>query len=388
MQAIAVLELKGFTQISDSLALKMDEVGLTTERVRISTIDLVRNLIAKLKETFSTNEDHYIGGDTLFITFDDIDVAIEFSIFLMKGCLDLVNNKGLYYLKPAVCVGYGELKTQDARFFDNTSIKTYRIADKGYPFTLWAAGAEVVNYVKQSSKYIIKEAVDEELVELRWKDYDASEELFLLPEINIPTLLLENEIIFSNSPEDAVSKIIKYQNNSKSIYAFGGPIPSDIAYYNNYLKDTISLVKSDKTKSWNIISYLDLKDKKSCYYWLELARRLSILNPENYNFTAYIIPENVLIPFSYQIYDEELVHLGLRSYSLKLNRATMNASIIFKSKRIAERYTNEFTESYRKLGKFNDTDFTNLITELGVIESTIRKEGLELVEQLMQNTNH
>ncbi|MFA5905259.1 MAG: hypothetical protein WC836_15100 [Desulfobacula sp.] len=385
MQAITVIELKGFTELSDSLAFKMDEVSLTTERVRVGTIDLVRNLIGKLKETFPTNEDHYIGGDTLFITFNDIDVAIEFSIFLLKGCLDLVNNKGLYYLKPSVCVGYGELKTQDARFFDNTSIKTYRAADKGYPFTLWVAGAEIVNHVKQSSKFIIEKFANEELVKLRWREYSAPDGLFSLPEINIPTLLLENEIIFSNSPEDAVSKIINYQNTAKSIYAFGGPIPSDIAYYSNYLNDTINLVTSDKTKNWNIISYLDFNDKKSCYYWLELARRLSILNPENYNFTAYIIPKNVLMPFSYQIYDEEIVHLGLRSYSLKLNRATMNASIIFKSKRIAERYTNEFIESYRKLGKFSDTDFTYLITKLGAIEGTIRKEGLELVEKLMKN---
>jgi len=381
MQAILAIELKGFTQIADTLAFKMENLELTPERIRVSTIEIIKNLITTLTEKYVSNESHYIGGDTFFITFSNFETSLKFASEFLYSCKDLVLEKGLYYIKPNLCIGWGEIKTEGARFYDNTSINAYRTADKAPPYSLWIIGKDTISQFNKLDKYIIKSEKDENTVEIEWRNI--IDEVPNLPEIKIPTLLLENEIVFSNSAADSLSKIISFQNEAKSIYAFGGPIPFENAENSVYLKEVIRDIRSED-KKWVIISYLEKKDAASSYYWLELARRLQNLHPNNYTFTAYIIPEKTLIPFSYQIFDNKIVHLGLRSYSLEQNRATMNAAILFKSSRIAERYKDEFTENYRQLKKFTDKDFSILISELGEINPMIVRECNKVIDSLLK----
>lgn len=381
MQAILAIELKGFTLIADSLALKMENLELTPERVRVSTIEIVKNVLNTLDKKYTSNESHYIGGDTFFITFSNFETSLKYASDFLHLCKDLVLEKGLYYIKPNLCIGWGDIKTEGARFYDNTSINSYRVADKVPPYSLWLTGSDTIKEFKKLNKYTIKSEKDENTIELEWTNI--AEDIALIPEIKIPTLLLENEIIFSNSASDSLSKITSFQKESKLIYAFGGPIPFENAGKSEYLKNVISDIKSEE-KKWVIISYLEKKDVASSYYWLELARRLQNTFPSHYSFSAYIIPEKTLIPFSYQIFDTKIVHLGLRSYSIEQDKATMSAAILFKSKRIAERYKDEFTENYRQLKKFNDKDFANLITELGQINPLIIKECNRIVDNLLK----
>jgi hypothetical protein len=381
MQAILAIELKGFTLIADSLALKMENLELTPERVRVSTIEIIKNLLDSLNKKYIYNESHYIGGDTFFVTFSDLEISLKYASDFLHLCKDLVLEKGLYYIKPNLCIGWGDIKTEGARFYDNTSINSYRVADKVPPYSLWLTGSDTIKEFKKLNKYIIKSEKDEITVELEWANI-VSDTSFV-PDIKIPTLLLENEIVFSNSASDSLSKITAFQKEAKIIYAFGGPIPFENAERSDYLKNVIADIKAEE-KKWVVISYLENKDVASGYYWLELARRLQNLHPNQYSFTAYIIPEKTLIPFSYQIFDTKVVHLGLRSYSIEQDKATMSAAILFKSKRIAERYKDEFTENYRQLKKFNDKDFARLISEFGQINPLVIKECNRVVDLLLK----
>lgn len=381
MQAILAIELKGFTQIADTLSLKMERLELTPERVRVSTIKIIQDLLKVINQEFTSSESHYIGGDTFFLTFPNLEISLKYASRFLYSCKQLVLEKGLFYIKPNLCIGWGEIKTDGARFFDNTSIQAYRVADKVPPYSLWISGEDTISEFKKLNKYTIKEEKSEDVFEIEWTNI--IEDTPYVPEIKIPTLLLENEIIFSNSANDSLKQIINYQKDANKIYAFGGPIPYENAEKSNYLKQVIKDVKSED-KKWVIISYLEKNDIASSYYWLELARRLQNMYPNNYSFTAYIISENTLIPFSYQIFDDQIVHLGLRSYSLEQNRATMSAGILFKSSRIAERYKDEFTENYRQLNKFTDAHFTKLISELGEINPLIKRECNKIVDELLK----
>lgn len=384
MQAILIIEYKGFAQLSTGLAMKMEEINLTPEKVRAGIIELTNNLLKSVYERKPYNESYLIGGDTFITTFNEVQEAVDFSTTLFAEFLKAVQEQGYYYLKPCACIGFGELQMQGERFLDDTSIETYRIADSRPPFTIWIKGKEAINRCVSNGYQIYMDEAEVDLQKLEWLKMPLDSEAIGIPDIKLPQLLLDNEVIFSKSPEDSVNKIRQYQNSASSVYAFGGPIPYDIAFYNDYLKETISLVKSNDKIKWTIISYLDLSDKRTSFYWLELTRRISGLYPNRYNFTAYTISSGTLIPFSYQIFDKKIAHIGLRSFSLERGKSTMNASMIFKNERIAERYIQEFTESYRLLGKFDDSKFSELIQKINLSDSVIKQDCLKLVDELLK----
>lgn len=384
MQAILIYELKGFSKLSSDLALKMDEIGLTPERIRASTIDILKKAIDALRPAFKLNQDFYIGGDTFVFTFNTSEEATEFGCELNHRILNLVTEKGLYYLKPCACIGFGNLKLQDDRFLDDTSISTYRIADSGLPFILSLNGIKVIEDVEKAGKFKLEIDKEREIAKVYWKNYKSEKQIIQQSEISIPSLLLDSEIIFSSTAEEAVKKIRQYQAEATRISAFGGPIPYESAFYNIYLKETIDIIKQNPKCKWTTISYLDINDKKSSYYWLELARRISLKFSDRFTFTAYVVPDGVLIPYSYQIYDDKIIHLGLRSYVPERNVATMNASIIFKNQKVALRYKDEFIESYRKLGTFTDERFAELVKSFSDLDKKTKKDCIDLVDDLLK----
>jgi hypothetical protein len=404
MQTILIIEFKGFSKISTELSSRMNEVEVTPERVRAAVILLTEEILKKSLNNVPHNNQFLIGGDTFVILFDNLEIALKSATQILGEFYKSVAKQGYFYLKPCICIGSGNIKISGERFLDDVSISTYRVADKGQPFTLWIQGKQTYEQlVKLDYKYnevtidvpskVNPEKIDPDvslepktftLYQIDWKTNIDKTKLDIISDFSLPELLLDNELIFCKTPKDSVRKIIEYQNEAKSIYAFGGPIPIDIAFYNDYLKETIKLVKKDKDKKWTVISYLTLEDKSSSYYWLELARRLTRKYSDKYNFTAYTINQDTLIPFSYQIFDNTYTHVGLRSYSLEVGKSTMNGSIIFKNNKIAERYKQEFTESYRILGKFTDAKFSELLQKINLVDRATVKMCLDLVDDLLK----
>ncbi len=404
MQSILIIEFKGFSNLATELSKKMEGIEISPEKVRAGITHITEEIISKSLAAIPYNQHFLIGGDTFVILFDKLNQAVDAGITILSEFYKSVSEQGYYYLKPCMCIGSGNIKVSGDRFLDDVSINTYRVADSGDPFTLWAQGKEAYEaLVKSNYKFeeivieipvkINPEKVNPEiklepkkysLYKIDWLAKEAIETVDGLKNFKLPELLLDNEVIFCKTPKDSVRKIIDYQRESKSIYAFGGPIPIDIAFYSEYLKETIDLIKATNDKKWTVISYLSLEDKASSFYWLELARRVTRKYPDKYNFTAYIINSETLIPFSYQIFDAQYTHVGLRSYSIDIGKSTMNGSIIFKNHKIAERYTQEFVESYRILGKFTEAKFSTLIEKINLDDKQTLKRCLDLVDELLK----
>ena len=385
MQTILIIEFKGFTKISTSLALKMEEITLTPEKIRAGIIEITNKLIENVNKTNSYNSKFKVGGDTFVITFNELRQGIDFGVLLMSEFLKAVTENGYYYLKPCACISSGDIVLHDDSFLDDTSIETYRVADKKEPFTFWAKGNDCIRNLKDETIPTANYIEEEELIKIDWLNVkDRANKSIGLPDFKLPQILLNNEIIFCQSPLEALNQILINQEEAKVINAFGGPIPYESASESDYLKQTIQFIKNDTNKKWNVVSYLDLSNKKSSFYWLELARRLSNLYPNKYNFTAYAILTGTLIPFSYQTFDNKSTLVGLRSYSLELGRATMSSAIVFRNSKITERYILEFTESYRKLGKFDDAKFSELLNQINLTEQNARRDCMNLVDKLLQ----
>jgi hypothetical protein len=382
MQTILIIELKGFTEISTSLALRMEEIILAPEKIRAGIVEIINELIENVSKSSHYNSKLKVGGDTFVITFNELHQGIDFGVLLMSEILKAVTENGYYYLKPCACISSGNIVLHNDSFIDDTSISTYRVADKREPFTLWVKGNDCIRKLKEKAIPTVEHIEEDELIKIDWLKIKNIYSIGL-PNFKLPQILLDNEVLFCHSALDALNQILVNQENANVINAFGGPIPFETANESEYLKQTIQFIKHDIHKRWNIISYLDISDKKSSFYWLELARRISNLYPDKYNFTAYSISPDTLIPFSYQTFDSKTTLVGLRSYSIERGRATMSSAIIFRNTKITERYTMEFSESYRKLGKFDDAKFSKLLNQIDLTEKNLRRDCMNLVDALL-----
>src|SRR5207253_47390 len=119
--------------------------------------------------------------------------------------------------------------------------------------------------------------------------------------------------------------------------------------YRAYLRNSIALVQEPAGPSFAILSYIPLNEPESSFTWLELCRRLSIQHHTRFSFRAFAIPEGQLRPFSFQVFDDDSVHLGLRSYSPQKGTPTMSSAVMFRNREIAARFKGEFIENWRSL---------------------------------------
>jgi len=168
------------------------------------------------------------------------------------------------------------------------------------------------------------------------------------------------------------------------VAAFGGPVPADAPYYRDYLKATVALLREPSGPVFTILSYIPLDEPLYSYTWLELCRRMAIEFAPRFSFSAFPIPAGQLRPFSYQIFDRNTVHLGLRSYSPQRGTTTMSSAILFRNSYVAERFHGEFLENYRRIGNLDDSAFGALSRQLSGLTNTIKKTALEDIERLLE----
>jgi hypothetical protein len=388
---VVIAEIKGFAKLSTELARGMDAVAVTPERVRASAIQIINETAKASSLTNTPTHSAHIGGDTWFFQFADIITAAWFVCSFLHRCRRLVTETGLFFIKPSIALALGEPKLSDGRFLDDESIGAYRLADGGKPFCFYVHANAVSSmsgapWLKLEGS-ISSEQERPEAILGKWQevipaDISAEEDF----KISLPTLLLDSEVIYSRTASEAIGNIVRQQANSASVCAFGGPVPLDVPFYKSYLRETILALKRDSGPSFSVLSYIPHNEPATSYAWVELCRRLSIQHSARFAFSAFTIPEGQLRPFSFQIFDQGTVHLGLRSYSMQTGTPTMSSAIMIRNRNIAERFYGEFVENYRKVGVLSDKAAGEIVGSLIGLSPALKRDAMERAESMLRET--
>lgn len=383
---ILMMEFKGFTQMATQMAYDMDTTGITPERIRGSGLSIVREVVEAAKEAAVPSNFAHIGGDTWAFEFRRIEDAVIFGRSLLRNFLKLATEQAVFFLKPSIALNMGQPKWQDDRFLDDISIQTYTVADNGRPFHFYVLGravepVEKIEWVRFTSSGDDRPHEGE----MRILDWQAMtppmEKGEGVSRLFLPSLLLDNEVFYANTPKEAVQNIIRHQSRAHSVIVFGGPVPYDIPMYREYLRATFALLRSGWPCQWTVFSYLPVYEARYSFAWLEIGRWLSKTFPRAFAFTAFVIPEDQPRPFSFHIYDDEIIHIGLRSFSPQRGAPTMNSAIMFRNGRISSLFKEEFLENWRRIGPLNREMHKNLLSqfaclsdkEKNVIQSAVKE---------------
>ena len=387
MSAILIMEMRGFADIASVLAKELDVIAVTPERVRSAGILITNDAITRAGQNIHITGSSRPGGDTWCFTFDEIPDALMFACRLLNEFQKLTLENGIYFLKPAMALTTGSAKFDGESVLDDNSITIIRAADKGKSYELVAIG-EAVNLVKQvdwittfdkpetSSSAPLSCLVDWRSVRIADGDTGSTS-------VILPALLLDNEIIFSNSNQEAVEILIREQERAHSILAFGGPIPFDIPIYRSYLSSALAVIKNNPDCIWTVLSYLPLNEACSTYAWLQICRRLMIYYPSNFAFAAFPIPEGQLRPFSYHIFDDCRVQIGLRSFSPQKGTPTMSSAIMIRNRKISTRFKEEFMENWRRIGQISDEEIGRIVSQIKGLSNELRRSATKAVDELL-----
>ncbi|SEU27832.1 hypothetical protein [Paenibacillus sp. NFR01] len=358
METILIMELKGFERITTELAQRMDAVQMSVEQIRSTAIQRVNEVIAQVSEQLCfPQEQTLIGGDTWYFIFNDFPEGINFGCGLLYRMYNLIIDHSIFYIKPSLAINIGKAKFDGSKFLDNDSITAYRKADKGEPFTFYAIGA-AINESRRLGN-IVLEPIDEDSMSINWLQFGEilnRSGQFNFGSINIPHILLNNEVQYFRSTSESVRSFIQLQERSTTISAFGGAVPYDIDFYYEYLKSMKKLIESQKCKC-SIITYINSGlNIKYSYFWLKWCLYFARRYPQFFTIAAYEISGISAKPISFHIYDKSLTHIGLREYSLHKNQSIMSASILLKNEKIADRFYSEFQENFRSISVNNCDD--------------------------------
>lgn len=393
MKTVAVMELKGFTRIADSLAMKMEHIGLTPERVRASIVEILSTIIKKTNDIQRCNQWFYVGGDTWFFVFDDLSEGVSFSSILLGTLFNAISNKGLFYIKPSIAINVGNPQIQNERFLDGDSILAYRVADKGTPYKLALVNNAVIQSVQydwiefsgKEEKIADREIGEYTIRYINWQDLTTKRKLdVIMPDFDLPSLLLDGEVLFCENTQDAIYNLISQQKNSSSVFAFGGAVDIRQPMYMDYVKSVIAQAMQQRDFHISIMNYLPMERPGLCYIWLETCMAFSELLKDKSICKLFILPKESIRPISYHVFDTETVFLGLRSYSVQRGISTMSSSIMLRNKKIALRFENEFAESWREIDTLDSKCYSNFRAKLGNIDQETVNVARDLVNELLQ----
>lgn len=386
---IMMLELKGFAAMATQLARDMDPVVASPERIRASQVSVVTGALDAARSAVRETQRIHIGGDTWFLTFDELDQAIAFGALLLRHFRDLVSSKGLFYLKPSLALTLGEPKLLNDRFLDDASISAYRAADGGKPFHFYLLGdayqvAKRFQWLALSDVSAPEGSPPHGIVDwLTAKFPDLHDPV--VPDVSLPTLLLDSEVLYAQSPSEATANLLRQQARARKVYAFGGPVPLQPPYYRDYVRTTLASLRLQQGPAFTVLSYIPANEAIDSYAWLELCRLLTIEHPTRFAFAAFLIPAGQLRPFSYQVFDDSAVHVGLRSYSPQKGTPTMSAAIMVRNRDIALRFKEEFVENWRQLGPMNDLHFARLVDQLSGLNVAGKQAALREIDLLLHD---
>jgi hypothetical protein len=353
MKGIVIIELKGFTEIASSLVYRMEKIELKDTQIKLKYRNIIDSIIFSSTSHFNSIETKKIGGDTWVVVYANLEIAIKSAAHILQITYNQVVQTGLYYLKPVVSVGEADPVFEGERFIDRETTSVYRVADAGNPFSLYIInpGRKQENLLELTVNDKLFELNEQiRIKELDWRKYIFGEnELGFKSTFYLSSLLHENDMAFFESSSESFEKFIELQNQSKFIYAYGGPIRFNNSVYDRYAESIFKLFNTKDCKCY-VLTYIDPKNNSlNSYYWLRLCQIFIRDYGGKFIFSFYEVDTSKVKPLAYHIYDHEYIQLILRNYNPGENDVIMNSSILMRNKMLAGKYVNEFLENFRKV---------------------------------------
>jgi hypothetical protein len=289
---------------------------------------------------------------------------------------------GLYYVKPSLALGWCEPSFSDSQFLDTGSIDIYQVADGGRAYTLYLAGAAIerttLAFVGPEESARKSDAI---VRSLAWQDVVAGIDVNG-DSVTISPLLLDSDVIYSDSAEMAIEVILSEQRAAKGVLVFGGPPSLGEPLYARYVKESIDLIREGDIK-FAVMSYLPASDPVTSLTWLEVCYRLAREGPATFRFGAFPIGGGQLRPFSYQVFDKVRVHVGLRVYDPVKATPTLSSAILLRNSRIAQLFTGEFAQSFQAIGQVDLDRHHALVQSFAQLDVASRQKMEQAVRQLL-----
>lgn len=290
--------------------------------------------------------------------------------------------QGLYYVKPSLALGWCEPSFSDSRFLDTGSIDVYRVADGGRAYTLYLVGAAIerTTFAFAGAEESARKC-DATVRQLAWQKVVAGTDVNS-DAVTISPLLLDSDVIYSDSAELAIDVILSEQAASKEVLIFGGPPSLGEPLYARYVKDSINLIRGGDTK-FAVMSYLPASDPAASMTWLEVCYRLARECPATFRFGAFPIGDGQLRPFSYQVFEKVRVHVGLRGYDPFRRTPTLSSAILLRNPRIAQLFAADFTQSFHTIGQVDSDRHHSLTQSFPQLDVPSRQRMEQAVRQLL-----
>jgi hypothetical protein len=384
-QAILVLELKGFAAQATELAKRVEEVGITPERIRSAAQTHIANAIAAAEFDAPSKalQKLLIGGDTWYFTFSDVSDAAIFAARLAGAILDLAVGSGLFYLKPCLALSRGMPRLRGDRFLDDASIAAYRAADKGEPFRVIVmppAATALAPALKKNLKSA--DGTDDAILILDWRPiYSSQGEPVASAAVHMSSLLTDTDVAHFASNREVLRQLMIQQQSSATIRVFGGAIALEEEDYLAYAKAAVRLVRSNAVECV-VQNYFSQDPSPSNYAWLRTCARLSREHPNTFSYSAYILQDNAVRPIAYHLYDDTAI-LFLRRYNEARDIVSMGGSILIRNERLSQQLREHFVEGVKTIKRFKPAQFSALERQLSFSRESI-DTGEDLVKALFE----
>ena len=75
-------------------------------------------------------------------------------------------------------------------------------------------------------------------------------------DISLPTLLLDSEVIYSPSAQEAIGNILRQQMTAHTVSAFGGPVPLDVPFLERISVTQLACLKRNDGPRFSVLSYI------------------------------------------------------------------------------------------------------------------------------------
>ena len=383
--AIMVLEFKGFTAMAEGLAKNTEAIGITSARVRAAGISIVNDLIQNASSESRPIRDKHIGGDTWVFEFPSLDEGLVFGCSILRLFAAMAVDHAVFFLKPCIALGWGDPKWTNDRPIDDLTIAAYTVADKGRPYSFFLIGDAIVMskqfaWLRHGLAWV-DAPVRIPVVGIDWQNSAPTAPSNLTAsQVWLPSLLLDSDVMFFESIEGTIAGLIREQEKVRSIFAFGGPAPFDVEPFREYVSHTIQMLKTRKDFRLTVLACLPLDELRYSFAWLELVRRLAILYPSRMAFAAFTIPPGQARPMAYHVYDQNCVHIGLRSFVPHRGIHSMTNSIMVRNPKIARSFTTTLLEDWKLVGPLDEKRYAEISSAFEGMSTREKQELLRAVD--------
>jgi hypothetical protein len=385
--AIMVLEFKGFTAMAEGLAKNTEAIGMTSARVRAAGISIVTDVIQKASSGPRPIRDKHIGGDTWVFEFQSLAEGLDFGCSILRLFAALAVDHAVFFLKPCIALGWGNPKWVNDRPIDDLTIAAYTVADKGQPYSFFLIGDSIAiskqfTWLRYGAAWV-DAPVQIPVIDIDWQGSIPTAALNLtISQVWIPSLLLDSDVMFFESVEGTIAGLIREQEKGRSSFAFGGPAPFDVEPFRSYISHTVQMLKTRNDFRLTVLACLPLDERRYSFAWLELGRRLAILYPSRMAFAAFTIPPGQTRPIAYHIYDQNCVHIGLRSFVPHRGVHSMTNSIMVRNSKIARSFTTALLDDWKSVGALDEKGYAEISAAFAGISTQEKQEVLRAVDEL------